>query len=135
MTHIGVPLNYLKSQTIDPEEFAAYMTAIKTLEKLGAVIDQDILFSSQKEQQTLELCKRFGSFEEYFGGDWSADLLLDLEFAEGLADYLTKLDYNPSGVKNLRELVKFTVNCPGEEFPYRNIVGRILVFCEINAHE
>ena len=121
----GVPLKYLSSSDIDPVELEAYNKAISILEEQGAIVNKDVLFSSQKDQQTPELLDQFGTFEDFFHDDSDVELLLlDIEFQEGIAEYFENLAYNPSGVRNLRDLIKFITNCPAEEFPYRDIVRK-----------
>ena len=50
-----------------------------------------------------------------------SSVVLDTDFAAGLANYLTTLEFNPSGVRNLHDLAHFTKSEPREEFPDRDV--------------
>ena len=51
----------------------------------------------------------------------NSDLVLDVDFAEGLRDYLSELATNPENVNNLEDLINFSKSDPREEWPDRNI--------------
>ena len=51
----------------------------------------------------------------------NSSIVLDTDFAAGLADYLSKLNENPNKVRNLRDLAQFTKNDPREGYPDRDV--------------
>lgn len=51
----------------------------------------------------------------------NSDLVLDIDFAEGLASYLSQLTNNPNNIHSLEDLIDFTKTDPREEWPQRDI--------------
>lgn len=51
----------------------------------------------------------------------NSELVLDIDFAEGLESYLSQLTENPNSIHNLQDLINFTKTHPREEWPDRDI--------------
>lgn len=51
----------------------------------------------------------------------NSDLVLDVDFVEGLESYLSQLATNPNDIHNLRDLIDFSMSDPREEYPERDI--------------
>ncbi len=51
----------------------------------------------------------------------NSSIVLDTDFAAGLANYLSMLKENPHKVRNLRDLAHFTRNETREEYPDRDV--------------
>lgn len=51
----------------------------------------------------------------------NSSLVLDVDFAAGLKDYLSKLAFNPNEIHNLQDIARFTKGDPREQWPDRDI--------------
>lgn len=41
-------------------------------------------------------------------------MLLEVDFAQGTTEYLSKLKHNPAGIESITDLIEKTEACPGE---------------------
>lgn len=51
----------------------------------------------------------------------NSSIVLDTDFAAGLADYLSSLSHNPNNIGNLEDLAKYTTSSAEEGFPGRDV--------------
>ena len=51
----------------------------------------------------------------------NSSIVLDTDFAAGLADYFSMLKENPNKLRNLNDLAQFTRSAPQEEYPDRDV--------------
>lgn len=99
---IGVAWNVL-DQGIDAPVLSAFKTAIAQIESLGAtVVDAN-----------------FTAYDEYLNSN-NETLVLNADFLVDLANYFSKLTYNPYNLKNLAGETNFTHSYPPEDYPDRN---------------
>lgn len=110
---IGVPMSYFEADLeeedspLKKEELDVFKSILSNLKTCGAILVEDIHFSEDSK-------KILKAAED--------DTKLDGEFAEAIAGYFETLSHNPTGVKNLNDLIEFTKNTPAEEAIERNIV-------------
>ena len=104
---IGVPRNgidyYLNNMT--GSIMAAFEDALRMATSMGATVVDEA---------------NFAVFDPP-AFDRNSDLVLDVDFAEGLEDYLSKLYTNPNNIHNLQDLIDFTKRDSREEWPDRDI--------------
>ena len=101
----GVPRNVISAFSDNSsgpvlEAFENYLTV---LENAGAtVVDSN-----------------FTLLDDYLNSN-NETIVLDTEFITGLANYLSMLTYNPTGVMNLEDVRNFTQTFPAEQYPFRD---------------
>ena len=71
----------------------------------------------------------------------NSDLVLDLDFAQGLKDYLSQLSTNPANIHSLKDLINYTKTNPQEGWPdhdtgvWERAVHRNLTTCSSESYE
>lgn len=104
---IGIPYNVLalySSSARYAPVFTAFYAAVELLEQAGATI-----VSSNFTQLTA------------YENSGNETIVLETDFINNLATYLSELTYNPNNIHNLADLVNFTMGFAQEDYPDRNV--------------
>ncbi|KAF2437991.1 putative amidase [Karstenula rhodostoma CBS 690.94] len=101
---LGVPRASF-ANTKKPAAVSAFNAALHVLRSAGAEIVEN------------------ADFPDYVDDIWTDDakLVYALDFKTGLKQYLDHLEHNPNNIHNLDDLIRFTKNTPGEEWPKYDI--------------
>jgi len=104
---LGVPANVLalySSSARYAPVFSAYYSAIALMKAAGATI----------------VTTNFTALAAYQASG-NESIVLETDFINGLANYLSQLTYNPNNIHSLADLVNFTMSSPLEDYPDRNV--------------
>ncbi|KAF2151949.1 amidase [Myriangium duriaei CBS 260.36] len=101
---IGVATNAYVGGQVAPEVQAAFEKAITQIKGAGATIVES----------------NFTSYDAFLNSSVPLDVL-EIDFVTNLKQYLDLLTYDPTGVKNLADVAKFTENFKQEDYPERDI--------------
>ncbi|KAL6721564.1 hypothetical protein ACLMJK_000668 [Lecanora helva] len=104
---LGVPRNGISPFLTDQNApiMAAFEKALEVITNAGARVWDDANFASFN----------MNAFHR------NSSIVLDTDFASGLANYFSSLRKNPGNVRNLHDLANFTRSDPREGFPDRDV--------------
>jgi len=102
---LGIPRNAISTGGSEAPVLAAFEAALPILESAGATIVDNTNLSA------------FAAFE----ASNNESIVLDSDFINDLAHYLSQLTVNPNNITNLADLARFTETFPAEDYPDRNI--------------
>ena len=107
----------------------AFQDALVSLENLGAVVDDTITLPAEDAANNPNKhwppFQHLGSFNQ---------ILTDVEFPAGMAEYLKMLKSNPFGIQNVQDILDFTKDCPAEEYAERDCVRETAIVI-LRAHQ
>jgi len=102
---LGVPANIVAEYATNDTtpEINAFNAAIKLMQAAGATI----------------ITTNLTAIEDYSSGNES--VILETDFINNLATYLSELTYNPNNIHTLADLLNFTKTSPLEDYPDRDV--------------
>jgi len=102
---LGVPANIVAEYATNATapEINAFNAAVKLMQAAGATI----------------ITTNLTAIESYSSGNES--LVLETDFINDLATYLSELTYNPNEIHSLADLLNFTKSSPLEDYPDRDV--------------
>ena len=103
---IGIPRNVIYDEEGDGPVLAAFEAAINTIRRAGATIIDNTNITAY-------------ALNQYLNGNASI-IVLEADFINDLAKYLTNLVENPQNVHNLADVSNFTHRFPPEDYPDRD---------------
>jgi amidase len=114
---IGIPSSLPFFSTLHPAKRTAFTTALCALENAGATLVHDITIAGYETYTALSPLQK--------------NIILDTHMKTAVESYLSSLTTNPNKIYTLQDLITFTQNCPGEEYPQRNtaVLERALLTC------
>jgi amidase len=114
---IGIPSSLPFFSTLRPAKRTAFTTALSALENAGAILIPDVYVAGYETYTALSSAQK--------------NIMLDTDLKTGIEAYLSSLTTNPNKIHTLADLIEFTQNCAGEEYPARNteVLERALLTC------
>jgi amidase len=103
---IGIPSSLPLFSTLHPAKRTAFITALCALGNAGATLVHDITIAGYETYTALSPLQK--------------SIILDTDMKTAIEAYLSSLTTNPNKIHTLQDLITFTQNCPGEEYPQRN---------------
>jgi amidase len=115
--HIGIPSSLPFFSTLRPAKRTAFTTALSALENAGAILVPGSHVAGYETYTALSSAQK--------------NIMLDTDMKTAIESYLASLATNPTKIHTLQDLITFTQNCPGEEYPQRNtaVLERALLTC------
>lgn len=102
---IGIPRNTFRSRTATTAPILdAFEASLNVLKEAGAIIVDNTNYTA---------------YAEYLQSD-AEEVVLEVDFVANLKSYLDQLTYNPTGVRSLADVTRFTQTFPLEDYPDRN---------------
>lgn len=106
---IGVPMDLFNFDTMPQCKLKAFDQTLSQLKAKGAKIATDIDVVGAREFEALSQAEK--------------QIVLDTDMKIAINAYLKSLHINPQNINDLQGLIDFTKDCPGEEYPTRNVAG------------
>jgi amidase len=103
---ISIPSSLPLFPSIHPAKLTAFTTALGALENAGATLVHDITIAGYETYTALSPLQK--------------NIILDTHMKLAIESYLSSLTTNLQNIHTLADLIEFTQNCPGEEYPQRN---------------
>jgi amidase len=103
---IGIPSSLPFFLTLHPAKRTAFHVALSALENAGATLVHGIHVAGYETYTAISLAQK--------------NIILDTDMKTAIEAYLSSLTTNPNKIHTLQDLITFTQNCPGEEYPERN---------------
>jgi amidase len=103
---IGIPSSLPLFPTLHPAKRTAFITALCALENAGATLVHGVHVAGYETYTTFSPLQK--------------NIILDIQMKTAIEGYLASLTTNPDKIHTLADLIKFTQNCPGKEYPERN---------------
>ena len=106
---IGIPRNWFNAPSrrsnAAHQQFDALDAALALMSQLGADIVDDANFSDPRA----------------FRQEQQFTLVLDSGFKDDIASYFSTLDFNPTGLETLGDLLNWTIKFPAEQYPVKGV--------------
>jgi amidase len=103
---IGIPSSLPLFSTLHPAKRTAFITALCALGNASATLVHDITIAGYETYTALSPLQK--------------SIILDTDMKTAIESYLSSLTTNPNKIHTLQDLITFTQNCAGEEYPQRN---------------
>lgn len=101
---IGIPRNAIRAADKSHPVLQAFESALAILEDAGATIVDNANYTAIAE----------------YGSRNTTSIVALADFASSIAEYLSILSYNPTGIKDIKSIRNFTMSYPSEEYPDRD---------------
>jgi amidase len=103
---ICIPSSLPFFSSLHPAKRTAFHAALSALENASATLVHDITIAGYDTYTALSPLQK--------------NIILGTHMKLAIESYLSSLTTNPNKIHTLQDLITFTQNCPGEEYPARN---------------